>query len=116
MHHNNMDTYKEILNDLEADKIIAFCQDRVTFEAVKKYVLYYLYQHIAKPGEKFKGNSNYALQLAWNREYPRTNEELGADLRALARGIHAVESGFLELENIKKEQEKPVEEQTNPVL
>ncbi len=109
-------TYKEILNDIEADKIIGFCQDRILFEAVKKYVLFYLYQHIAKPGEKFKGNSNYALQLAWDRTFPRTNEELGADLRALARGIQAVESGFIELESIKKEQEKPVEEQVNPAL
>ena len=33
---------------------------------------------------------------------PKTNEELGADLRALARGINIIEGGFKELGELKK--------------
>lgn len=119
---------KEIMNEIERDKLIAFKEDAVMFEAVKKYILYYVYQGVAKPGEPFLGNKNYALQLAWDRQggvpdvsgrvvafTPRTNEELGADLRALARGINIVEGGFKEI----SEMSRPVvaeKEKDNPAV
>ena len=116
------------MNEIERDKLLAFKEDIVMFEAVKKYVLYYIYQGVAKPGENINGNKNYALQLAWDRQggvpdvagrivafTPRTNEELGADLRALARGINIVEGGFREI----SEMSRPVvaeKEKENPAL
>ncbi len=116
------------MSDLEKDKLIAFTEDRIMFEAVRKYILYYLYQGVAEPGEPFVGGKNYALQLAWDRQggamgsngqvvafVPKTNEALGADLRALARGINIIESGFKEISEMKRPAppEKPVD---NPAV
>lgn len=120
--------YKEIMSDIEQDKLLAFSEDIVMREAVRKYILTYLYQGIAEKGVPFVGGKNYALQLAWDRQggvmdgggrvvafTPKTNEELGADIRALARGINVIESGFKEIADMKRpeEPEKPVE---NPAL
>ena len=107
----NTDFSKEILDEIETAKIISFCQDRIMFEAVKKYLLVYLYQDgVALKGEPHKGNVNWALSLAFNANapaqyggVPRTNEELGADLRAKAQAVQIVESGFKELLEIKAE-------------
>ena len=117
------DTYKEILNDIEQAKVIAFCEDKLMFNAVKKYILQHLYQGISKPGEVANPTVNYALQLDFGRQgevynnaggivafTPRTNEELGRDLRALARGIHIIEGGFQELSQLKKPEEVKEEE------
>lgn len=118
----------EIMNDIEKDKLIAFHEDRVMFEAVKKYLLVYLAQGVATPGKPLVGNVNYALQLAWDRQggvmsdagkvvafTPRTNEELGADLRALARGVNILESGFKEIADMKRP-ETPSKDTENPAL
>lgn len=114
---DKIETYKEILNDIEISKIEAFCQDTMMFEAVKKYVLFYLYQGIAKSGEPLKGNVNYAFQLAWNRNgMPRSDSEIGADLRALVRGVETVEGGFLELKNVKSKTGETIVEEVNPAL
>lgn len=106
---------EQIMNDIEKDKLIAFNEDRIMFEAVKKYLLVYLAQGVATPGKPLVGNVNYALQLAWDRQggvmsdagkvvafTPRTDAELGADLRALARGVNIIESGFRELADMKR--------------
>jgi hypothetical protein len=106
---------KEIYNEIEQDKIIAFTEDKVMFEAVKKYLLVYLTQGIGEAGKPFLGNRNFALQLAWDRNYPRSNEELGADLRAVTRGIQVIESGFKELAEIKRSV-PPEKEGDNPAL
>lgn len=109
------DITKEIMNEIERDKVLAFKEDVVMYNAVKKYILYHLYQGVAEPGKTFVGGLNYALQLAWDRQggvansaggivafTPKSNEELGADLRALARGINIVESGFKEISDLQR--------------
>jgi len=110
---NSQQISDEIMNDIEKDKLIAFCKDEIMFQAVKKYILYYLYQGIAQQGKPFNGGINYALQLAWERQggvlgsngqvvayVPNDDARLGADLRALARGINIIESGFKEISDI----------------
>lgn len=112
---------KEILDDLEKSKITSFCEDRIMFEAVKKYLLVYMYQDgVAKPSEPHRGNVNWALSLAFNANapaqmggVPRTNEELGADLRAKAQAVQVIESGFSELLNIKVDKSSE-EKEPNP--
>jgi len=119
---------EEIMNEIEKDKLINFAQDKVMFNAVKKYLLVYLSQGIAEPGKPLVGNVNYALQLAWDRQggvvnsagaviayTPKSNEELGADLRALARGVNIIESGFREIGEMKK-QEVLAKEEPNVAL
>lgn len=93
----------EILDSIERDAIEAFASNKIQFEAVKKYLLAYVYvQGVNRPGLPSQGNVNWALQLAWNRDPKVTDADLGADLRAVARGIQVVESGFAELLQIKK--------------
>ena len=101
------DLSKEILTDLETTKAIAFAQDRVQFEAIKKYVLAVAIKHgTFKKGEPFKGNINFALNLAWpatqTNGMPRSDEELGQNLRALTYAVQLVESGFNEIAEMQK--------------
>lgn len=108
----------EILNDIERDKILKFCEDRVLFEAVKKYVLAVTYKHgVFSKGEPFVGNKNYALRIAWGASdgggMPRSDEELGQDLRALTKATQLVESGFKEMKEMK-EVEELEEDKENP--
>lgn len=104
----------EILNEIETEKIAAFNQDKIMFEAVKKYLLSYLYVHgVNIPGHPAKGNMNYALQMAWVDQGYFSDEALGQNLRALAKGVQIIESGFKELSEMKKE--APAEEEiSNP--
>lgn len=110
----SQDLSKEILNDLETNKAIAFAQDVVQFEAVKKYVLAVaMKQGVFRKGEPFKGNMNFALNLAWpatqSNGMPRNDEELGQNLRALTYAVQLVESGFNEIAEMSKVEPVKVE-------
>lgn len=112
------DISKEILNDIEREKVQAFCEDPVLYEAVKKYILAVSVKHgVFKEGEPFKGNMNWALQIAWGANQPggipRSDEELGQDLRALTKAVQLVESGFREMTELKEVEELP-EDNKNP--
>lgn len=101
------DISNQILNEIEKDKISAFCQDPVLFHAVKKYVLAVVYQQgTFEKGKPFNGTVNYALQFAAQgidkNQMPRTDEELGQNLRALTYATSLVESGFKELKEMQK--------------
>ena len=97
----------EILSEIERDKIIAFAQDAVAFNAAKKYILAVLYkQGVVEKGIPHKGGINWALNLAWGatdgKGIPRSDEELGHNLRAMTCAVQLVESGFREMEEIRK--------------
>lgn len=101
------DISKEILSDIEQDKVMTFAKDKFLFETVKKYILAVACKHgTFKKDEPFKGNVNFALNLAWGacqgNGMPRSDEELGQSLRALTYAVQLVESGFNEIENFKK--------------
>lgn len=112
----------EILNEIEQDKVISFCADKAMFQAVKKYILAHLYKDgVITAGVEHNPTINWAASLAFNAitpvthgGVPRSNEELGADLRAFGKAIQIIESGFRELSEIKKPEE-PVEEEIKHV-
>lgn len=115
---NPYDLSQSILTEIEQDKIIALAQDPVAFNAVKKYILAVCYRHgVIEKGVEHKGNVNWALRMAWGAindgGIPRSDEELGQNLRALAFAVQIVESGFRELSEMKKP-EKLEEENNNP--
>lgn len=96
-----------ILSEQEKEAVEKFSSDKFLFEAVKKYVLAVLYKHgTMNPGEPFIGTRNFALNLAWGATQqngmPRSDEELGQNLRALTYATQLVESGFKELSEFKK--------------
>lgn len=104
---NAQDLSKEILSEIELDKVIAFANDKLAFEAVKKYVLAVAVAHGTFEKDKpFKGLRNFALNLGFNavdsRGMPRSDEELGQSIRALAFAVQLVETGFREIEDIKE--------------
>ncbi len=112
------DLSKEILTEIEKDKVAKFCEDPILFQAIKKYVLAVAYKHgIVEKGVEHKGGLNFALNLAWGSTQqhgtPRSDEELGQNLRALTYAVQLVESGFSELLNFKKVEELK-EEDNNP--
>ena len=101
------DISKQILNDIETDKVMKIAEDKVAFNAMKKYLLAVVYKHgVAQKGEDFNGRINFALNLAWgatqNGGMPRTDEELGQNLRALTYATQLIESGFREISELKK--------------
>ena len=96
-----------ILSEIERDKVIQFCADPIALNAVKKYILAVLYrQGGVEKGQKHNARINFALNLAWPATtpngMPRSDEELGQSLRAMTYGIQLIESGFKEMEEMRK--------------
>lgn len=115
---NPNDMSAEVLNDIEHDKVITFAQDAMLFQAVKKYLLAVAYKHgVIEKGGTHNGTINYALNLAAPAIHPngipRSDEELGQNLRALTYAVSLIESGFRELAEMKKPEAVP-EETVNP--
>ena len=111
----NNDLSMEILSEIERDKIIALAQDAVAFNAVKKYILAVMYkQGVVEKGQPHNARINFALNLAWPATtpngMPRTDEELGQNLRAMTYAVQLIESGFKEMEEMRKP--VPLEEET----
>lgn len=97
----------EILSEIERDKVISLAQDSIAFNAVKKYVLAVVYkQGVIEKGVEHRATVNFALNLAWPatnpQGMPRTDEELGQNLRAMTYAVQLIESGFKEMEEMRK--------------
>lgn len=107
---------KEILSEIETEKVIQFTKDPILFSAVKKCLLAVAYKHgVVEKGSAHNGNVNFALNLSWGATQPngtpRTDEELGQNLRALTYAVQLVESGFREI----SEMEMPTPEEVKAV-
>lgn len=113
------DLSKEILSDIEKEKVAVFAEDKFLFEAVRKYILAVVYkQGVIEKGADHNSSINYALNLAWGSTQgngtPRSDEELGQNLRALTYAVQLIGSGFKELEEMKKKVEVLEEKENNP--
>lgn len=102
------DLSKEILTEIETDRVIALAQDAIAFNALKKYILAVVYKHgVIEKGGDYDGTVNYALNLAGPSISPkgvhRSDEELGQNLRALTYATSLVETGFKEIAELRKE-------------
>lgn len=94
---------KDILTEIEKDKLNFFVKDKVMFEAVKKVVLHSVYfdGRITKDGiaDPMK---NFALAVvAKHSGANSSNEAIGAELRASLAGVQILEEGFKELEKFE---------------
>lgn len=113
------DLSKEILTDIEREKVAKFCEDPMLFEAVKKYVLAVCYkQGVIEKGQPHNARINWAMNLAWGavnpNGIPRSDEELGQALRAMTSAVQMVESGFKELADMSKKVELLDDKENNP--
>lgn len=112
------DLSHEVLTDIEREKVAVFAEDKFLFEAVKKYVLAVAYkQGVVEAGGAHNARVNFALNLAWGATtpngMPRSDEELGQNLRALTYAVQLLESGFKELAEMRKP-EVASEDDVNP--
>lgn len=110
---------KEILTDIQKEKVAKFCEDPILFEAVKTYILAVCYkQGVLEKGQPHNARVNWAMNLAWSavnpNGIPRSDEELGQNLRAMTSAVQMIESGFKELADMSKKVELLDDKEENP--
>lgn len=104
---------QNFLTDIEIAKIEAFSADTVMVKAVKKVLIQHIYsQGVITKGQDHNPLKNRALVLVGGEV---SNEELGSQLRSLWEGVNALETGFSELETIKKSVESPYLEENTAI-
>ena len=96
-----------VLDEIETEHVQSFAENEQQMQAVKKYLLAVVYNHgVVEASVKHQGNKNWALQMAWGainpNGMPRSDEELGQGLRAMAYAVQLIESAFKEISDIKK--------------
>jgi len=105
----------DYLSSIEKAKIENFYKDEVLREAIRKVLLAGVYYNgVLRAGEKAEPLKNAALSRAYSSDL--TNEELGADVRALAQGIQAIEMAFKKMAEIKAEPILSTDKEVNPAL
>ena len=105
----NKNPLELVLNDIEKDSLSRLADDLTMLNSVKKVLLFGIYFNgTLRPGQAPEPMMNFAMQL--DKENIRTNEQLGAVLRAAQEGIIAIEVAFKEIEKFKvvKDVEKKV--------
>jgi hypothetical protein len=109
---------KSYLTELEANEIHKFVNNPIQFEAVRKILLTGLYSNgTLRKGVASSPTRNMAFTLVANIDKEVSNEQVGADLRALWYGINALEGGFNELKRMARVVEPPKEKKEgNPAL
>lgn len=90
------------LSDIEKALVKTFYENEAMREAIKKVLLHGLYKAgILEPDIKANGNQNWAYSLPWKQNPdgsissdPVSNEQLGAEVRAICEGLRNVETVF----------------------
>lgn len=101
---------QEILNEIEQEKIIAFMEDPIMREAVKKILLRGIYENgTLKAGVSPEPAQNFLLAIANDKGL--SNEQIGQELRSAYWGITILEQAFNKMSELKKEE--TLEEETN---
>ncbi len=96
----------DYLDEIELEAVQKFYENTVMREAVRKVLLASIY----KSGTLMKGVAadplkNFALSLVAQKGIA-TNEELGADLRAIWAGVNELEMGFKKMSKVQVESKK----------
>jgi hypothetical protein len=104
-----------IFTDLEKVKIETFCQDEEMFNAVKKGLLYIMYNEgVVSEGEVSVRNSAFNLIAnVYAKDEVVSNEALGERLRALYEGVDAVENALAQLQKVTTKVESPYVKEEN---
>lgn len=99
------------LNDLEKSSLQQVADNASLINALKKVILADVYfKGTLRAGSAPDPTRNAAFALAFSQtNIP--NEQLGADIRALAEGVRLVEGGFARLEKFKSAKPAPEVEQ-----
>lgn len=94
----------KILNDIEKDALTTFVDNPTMVEAVRKVLLAGIYFNgTLRKGEPADPTINFALGFVSNGDGKRSNEEIGADIRAAWEGIRLLEVALSNIAKYKKE-------------
>jgi len=105
------------MSELEKDAIMLFSRNPIMVEAVRKVLLAGLYSNgTMRAGIPSEPTRNMAFSLVANTNAEYSNEQIGADLRALWAGINAVEAGFNEIKRLAKVEQPPEPKEPNRAL
>lgn len=103
------------LTELEHTLVEAFFNNETQRDAVKKVLLHGIYKNgVMTAGQKHNANENWVYSLPWKADGQNTvsNEQLGAEVRAIAEALRAIETVFVhELSKFSKP--KPAENKKN---
>jgi hypothetical protein len=101
-----MQNKTEYLSDVERELVVSFNENPQMKEAVKKVLLAGLYENgTLRAGQPANFKQNVALGLVSHRgDY--TNEQIGADLRAVFEGGAIVENAFEKISTFVREEPK----------
>jgi hypothetical protein len=102
--------FDKCFSDAEKAQFQVFADNPHMTAAIKKALLLGLYTHgTIQRDQDPDPTQNFALALAFNAIMERrTNEDLGADLRACAEGIRILETAFNNILDYKTQDEKKV--------
>lgn len=104
----------EYLTEQEVDKVIAFQEDEVMREAVKKVLFEGILKcGIAEAGVPLDGR-NWAYNLGGFNDFAMDNEKVGELLKATTKGIGYMEDGFKRIGEFKRPEAPNAEESINP--
>lgn len=93
---------KEYLTEQEIDKVIAFQEDEVMREAVKKVLFEGILEcGVMKEGVALDGR-NWAYNLGGLNDFAMDNEKVGELLKATTKGIGYMEDGFRRIGEFKR--------------
>jgi len=95
-----------VLNEGEANTLNRIADDEVAMEALRKVLLFGIYQSGVLEKDKPAEPINFAFHFGFNRE-DLTNEKIGELLRAACEGLKYVEQGLAKVASFKT---KPKEE------
>ncbi len=96
----------DYLSDVEKEQLVAFNQNPILREAVKKVLLAGLNENgVLKAGKQANMTQNAALYLV-SQAQDVSNEALGADLRAYWNGLKTVENAFNKISEFIPEVDK----------
>lgn len=98
------------LTELEQTLVEAFYNNETQRDAVKKVLLNGIYRNgVMTAGQRHNANENWVYSLPWKADGQNTvsNEQLGADVRAIAEALRAIETVFVhELAKFNKAEPK----------
>jgi hypothetical protein len=108
---NNEGSY---FDELELSKLAQFAEDEAMFDAVKKAVLAWMYEHgtLRKGKKKEDGLQNFLI-VHLSRHPELTNEQVGEHVRAVYQGLNALEVGFESVKKYKRETIPPISTTNN---
>lgn len=103
------------LNELQVQKIEAFCKDTEMVNAVRKVLLANIYEHgTVQLGYEPNPLQNGAFSLAAVAvSNPIPDEVLGQHIRGMWAGVNAMQNAFTDLESIKSKPTEAIESPFN---